>query len=204
KQMPFWDRSLDLVVLTSPDRDRLNGLVPVLSRYDVATVATCSEPGQGETYEAWLEALSARPTAPWIPVAGSVLLDLDPDVALHVLWPPADVVGPLVLQLAYGEARFLLLGDATTVVEEALVGAYGAELQSEVLQLARQGTQTSTSAPLLQAVAPQAVVVGLDEGRTLSSYVLARIMDIPLYQTGYDGTVDVRSNGATVDIRTSH
>jgi len=204
KQMPFWDRSLDLVVLTSPDKDRLNGLVPVLSRYEVTSVATSSEPGQGETYEAWSEALSARPTAPWTPVAGSVLLDLDPDVTLHVLWPPADVVGPLVLQLAYGEVRFLLLGDATTVVEEALVGAYGAGLQSEVLQLARQGAQTSTSAPLLQAVASQAVVVGLDEGRTLSSYVLARLMDVPLYQTGRDGTVDVRSNGMTIDICASH
>jgi len=204
KQMPFWDRSLDLVVLTSPDRDRLNGLVPVLSRYDVATVATSSEPGQGETYEAWSEALSARPTASWAPVAGSTLLDLDPDVTLHVLWPPADVAGPLVLHVTYDEVRILLLGDATTVVEEALVGVYGAELQSEVLQLARQGAQTSTSAALLQAVAPQAVVVGLDEGRTLSSYVLARIMDVPLYQTGRDGTVDVSSNGATIDIRTSH
>jgi len=204
KQMPFWDRTLDLVVLTSPDKDRLNGLVPVLSRYDVATVATSSEPGQGEMYEAWSEALEARPIGSWAPVAGSALLDLDPDVTLHVLWPPADVVGPLVLHLTYDEVRFLLLGDATTVVEEALVGVYGAELQSEVLQLARQGAQTSTSAALLQAVAPQAVVVGLDEGRTLSSYVLARIMDIPFYQTGRDGTVDVSSNGTTVDIRTSH
>jgi len=204
KQMPFWDRSLDLVVLTSPDEDRLNGLVPVLLRYDVDTVATSSEPGQGETYEAWSAALAVRPTESWAPVAGSTLLDLDPDVTLHVLWPPADVAGPLVLHLAYGEMHFLLLGDATTVVEEALIGAYGAKLQSEVLQLARQGAQTSTSARLLQVVAPEAIVVGLDEGRTLSSYVLARIMDVPLYQTGRDGTVDVSSNGATVDIRTSH
>ena len=96
------------------------------------------------------------------------------------------------------------MGDATTVVEEALVVAYGHGLRSEVLQLARQGAQTSTSATLLQAVAPQAVVVGLDEGTTLSSYVLARIMDVPLHQTGRDGTVDVSSNGATIDIRTSH
>ena len=203
KQMPFWDRTLDLVVLTSPDKDRLNGLVPVLSRYEVTTVATSSEPGQGETYEAWAEALAARPTESWAPVAGSALLELDPDVTLHVLWPPAHIAGPLVLQVTYDEVCFLLLGDATTVVEEALVGVYGAGLQSEVLQLARQGAQTSTLAVLFQAVAPQAVVVGLDEGRTLSSYVLARIMDVPLYQTGHDGTVDVRSNGVTVDIRTS-
>ena len=204
KQMPFWDRSLDLVVLTSPDEDRLNGLVPVLSRYDVAAVAISSESGQGETYEAWSEALATRPTGSWAPAAGSALMDLDPDVTLHVLWPPAGVTGPLVLQVAYDEVRFLLLGDATTVVEEALVVAYGHGLRSEVLQLARQGAQTSTSATLLQAVAPQAVVVGLDEGTTLSSYVLARIMDVPLHQTGRDGTVDVSSNGATIDIRTSH
>ena len=35
--MPFWDRSLDLIVLTHPDADHLNGLVSVLERYDGVT-----------------------------------------------------------------------------------------------------------------------------------------------------------------------
>src|SRR3989344_5178167 len=33
--MPFFDKSLDLVVATHPDADHISGLVPVLERYDV-------------------------------------------------------------------------------------------------------------------------------------------------------------------------
>jgi competence protein ComEC len=38
RHMPFWDRSLDLVVLTHPDADHLSGLVPALERYGVRAV----------------------------------------------------------------------------------------------------------------------------------------------------------------------
>jgi competence protein ComEC len=53
-QMPFWDRSLDMVVLTHPDADHINGLVPVLERYQVATVLHRQIALDSETYAYWL------------------------------------------------------------------------------------------------------------------------------------------------------
>ena len=41
--LPFWDRSLDLVVLTHPDGDHLTGLLTVLDRYQVARVLDTSQ-----------------------------------------------------------------------------------------------------------------------------------------------------------------
>jgi len=38
RQMPFWDRTLDVMLLTHPDSDHVTGLVPVLERYWVETV----------------------------------------------------------------------------------------------------------------------------------------------------------------------
>ena len=38
--MPFWDRTLDLVVLTHPDADHISGLVSVLERYTVLHFVT--------------------------------------------------------------------------------------------------------------------------------------------------------------------
>ncbi|HJX37995.1 MAG TPA: MBL fold metallo-hydrolase [Anaerolineae bacterium] len=38
RRFPFWDHSLDLVVLTHPEEDHLGGLVEVLTRYDVSLV----------------------------------------------------------------------------------------------------------------------------------------------------------------------
>ncbi|MBC8264123.1 MAG: MBL fold metallo-hydrolase, partial [Anaerolineales bacterium] len=38
RRMPFWDRSIDLVILTHADEDHLAGLIPVLERYRVGQV----------------------------------------------------------------------------------------------------------------------------------------------------------------------
>ena len=57
--MPFWDRSLDLIVLTHPDADHLNGLVSVLERYEVALVAETGVESTSAQYASW-QALAGR------------------------------------------------------------------------------------------------------------------------------------------------
>jgi len=36
--MPFWDRSIDIVIATHADADHITGLVPVLGHYDVGAI----------------------------------------------------------------------------------------------------------------------------------------------------------------------
>ena len=38
KEMPFWDRSIDLIILTHPERDHLTGLIEVLEKYKVENI----------------------------------------------------------------------------------------------------------------------------------------------------------------------
>ena len=206
QRMPFWDRQLDLVILTSPDDERLAGLVPVLERYQVELVAAGPEEGHGSSYDRWRELLSARPQEAvgtlW---AGSVW-DLGDGVTLHTLWPePAGVPGPLVLQLRYGDVKLLLAGDATTVVEENLVAVEGEELRSNVLQVARHGATTSSTPAFLQAVAPEIAVISVGKDNRYGDpapAVLARLLDEVIYRTDRHGTVEVISDGAKVWVRT--
>ncbi|MBN1487913.1 MAG: ComEC/Rec2 family competence protein, partial [Anaerolineae bacterium] len=120
--VPFWDHDLDLVVLTSPDKERVAGLVPVLERYQVDYVLQGGEVGDGAIYQRWLDLLAARPPGSVGQLSASNTWTLDTGVVLHVLWPePANMAGPLVLKVAYGDKSILLAGDATTVVERELV-----------------------------------------------------------------------------------
>src|SRR3989344_1826726 len=41
--MPFWDRDLDLIVLSHPHFDHYNGLIAVLERYDVENIMEARE-----------------------------------------------------------------------------------------------------------------------------------------------------------------
>jgi competence protein ComEC len=199
RQMPFWDRTLDLVILTSPDDDRLNGLLSVLERFDVALVGYSPESRDSAMVAQWQTLLRQRAAGTSGELRQGDGWDLEPDVRLSVLWPPPDREGPLVLQLSYGEIRVLLMGDATTVVEEALVDAYGTALQSQVLQLPRQGTRTCCSVGLLQTVAPEVAVV---QGNRLDDITRAKLMDVHLYTTGSRGAVEIVSNGSDVEVRT--
>ena len=54
EKLPFWNRTIDLVVCTQPQADHITGLVEVLHRYKVKQVL---EPGvsyDSSTYREWL------------------------------------------------------------------------------------------------------------------------------------------------------
>jgi competence protein ComEC len=60
RHMPFWDRSLDVVVNTHPDADHLAGLPEVLGRYQVGQVILPDVGGESTLYAAWQEAMAAE------------------------------------------------------------------------------------------------------------------------------------------------
>ena len=200
--LPFWDRTLDAVVLTAPDQDRLAGLVEVLDRYQVDLVVSGTSDPTGTLAARWQSALEAKDRLSQRRVSQGDVLPLDESVTVHVLWPPMGHPGPLVLQVRDDKARLLIMSDATTMVEETLVATYGAALHTQVLLLPRYGAETCCRPDFLQAVSPELAMVGPGRGRTLDSGVWARLMDVELYQVGLVGAVDVTWEGDILHVHT--
>ncbi|MFP4344052.1 MAG: ComEC/Rec2 family competence protein [Anaerolineales bacterium] len=202
RRMPFWDRHIDLVVLTSPDDERLAGLVPLLERYDVEHIAMGPEAGAGPYYERWTALLEERAPGTVSVLRAGVTWELDPEVELRVLWPPPYAPpAPLVLQIVHGESVVLLPGAATTRVEDALVEG-GVGLESAVLLVPRGGAKTALSPDFLRAVAPEVTVISAGK-RGPAPQVLARLMDLPVYRTDLQGTVEIISDGRRLRVRPS-
>jgi len=203
RHLPFWDRQLDLVLLTSPDEARVTGLSALLERYEVDAIAVSPEVGDGPSYSRWTVLLADRPPGIVSQLIEGAVWDFGDGVSLRALSPPAGQSVPVVLQLQYRDISVLLMGDTTTRAEEALVARYGAALQSQVLQLGRYGHRASSSAALLQAVTPEYAVIGYWPNTDLE-LLKARLMTVPLYETQLRGTVRLTSDGETVDIRTAN
>jgi competence protein ComEC len=207
REMPFWDRSLDLVILTHPDSDHLSGLVPVLERYSVRAVMASAEFPESELARAWEQALAVAGAERIQPGTGTRIKSSD-GVSLDVLHPDpgTSFVGAdsndssLVMRLEYRDVTFLLPGDIGGGVEGELVRS-GLFLPSTVLKVAHHGSDSSSTTAFLKAVQPQVAVISVGADNKFdhpSPQVLDRLEGTLLYRTDRDGSVAVSTDGHTL------
>jgi competence protein ComEC len=203
RQMPFWDRSLDVVIATHPDADHADALISAIERYDVAQLVTNG--ANGDEDAAFAALLNAAQSDGTIHVAQSgETLDLGDGVRLEILQVGAPGMdegndASVVARLVYGELAVLLTGDAAEAAETALL-ASGRPLAATVLKAGHHGAATSTGADFLRAVAPRVVVISVGADNSYghpAPATLARIAaaGATVLRTDEVGTIELTSDG---------
>lgn len=215
KEMPFWDRSIDLVVLTHPDADHITGLVEVLERYRVGGWLDNGRPDADTLYAECLILLKAA-SVPRHTVHAGDHVDLGQGLVLETLHPPPDLMAgtdadsnnnSLVFHLNWGEASFLLTGDVEAEAEQLLVGS-GQSLSADVLKVAHHGGGSSSSAEFLAAVQPRYAVISVGAenhfGHPVQAVLdrLAQPGDATVLRTDESGTIEFVTDGQRLWIRT--
>ncbi len=205
--MPFWDRTLDLLVLTHPDADHMAGQVEAAGRYSIEaaweTPASAADPASA----GWRSAVERAGAQIQVQYARG-WADLGDGVALWILSPPArgfagedaDNQNSLVAKLVYGDFTVLLTGDAGTAAEQALL-AQGAPVAAAVLKVAHHGSKSATGAAFVDAVgAPIAVIqvgAGNDYGHP-NAETLGRLAGRAILRNDEDGRIHLWSDGRQV------
>lgn len=165
KVMPFYDRSLDMILATHPDLDHIGGFPSVLRRFDVGKIVWTEAESDSDTYKAFVSDVVSEQAQVLYARRGQLMLDVESGVYLDILFPDRDVSGmeanatSIVARLVYGETSFLLTGDTTKGIERYLVDVYGNELDVDVLKLGHHGSKTSTSEELLSVTAPEYAII---------------------------------------------
>ncbi len=217
QHLPFWDRTIDLVVLTHAHDDHVTGLVEVLRRYQVGQVLypqgiDCDS----NAYDEWLNVIDEKGIESTRAQAGQVI-QLGDGATLEVLHPPLDLLpgtesdidnNGVVLRLEMGEVSFLLAADLYADGELYLIDR-GLELRSTVLKVGHHGSSTSTSSEFLAVVSPQvaAISVGADNpfGQP-SDEVMARLSERlgqdRVYLTSERGTITFTTDGQRLWVET--
>lgn len=163
-ELPWYDRSIEMMLLTHPQADHMTGLLDVLDRYDVRRVLAGPGVDRSTTYGAWLDAVRAEGTSVETVRQGRVF-DLDYGVRIEVLGPdPVEAVDPqvnntgAVLRVSWRDVSFLLPADIEAMAERALL-TDGADLRATVLKVPHHGSKTSSTRAFLDAVRPSYAVV---------------------------------------------
>ena len=205
--MPFWDRTLDLVVLTHPDADHMAAQVEAAGRYGIEAAWETPASAAAPAGAAWRSAVE-RAGAQLQVQSGGGWADLGDGVALWVLGPPAqgfagedaDNQNSLVAKLVYGNFSVLLTGDAGTAAEQALIGK-GAPIAATVLKVAHHGSKSATGAAFVNAVgAPIAVIqvgAGNDYGHP-NAETLERLGGRMILRNDEEGRIHLWSDGRQV------
>ena len=162
--MPFWDRSLDVVLATHPDQDHVGGLPAAISRMHISSVVTTENTSATGAYSAFEKAISEKQPIHILARTGERII-LDNGIVLEILFPDRNTEGwetntaSIVARLAYGDKSFIFTGDSPQSVEQYIVGKNGGSIKSTVLKLGHHGSRTSSSKVFLSAVNPEYAVI---------------------------------------------
>jgi competence protein ComEC len=215
-KLPFWDRTIDLVVCTQPHADHVTGLVEILLRYNVKQVLNAEVSYNSSIYQEWLRLLEDKGIEYNIACAGQEI-DLGNGAKMEVLNPPEGLFeetshdvdnNGVVLRLTWGKISFLFTADIREEAEFELIGQR-ANLKSTVLKVAHHGSKTSTCQQFLAAVDPEVAVISAGVGNPFghpSAEVVERLIDRlgedNVYRTDKDGTIELMTDGEKLWVET--
>lgn len=206
KILPFYDRTIDLFILSHPNKDHFNGFFEILDKYKIRTVLLNNFTYPSSSFQKLIEELKKRHILiikgfegvriSWPACAGERT-----ENKLLVVYPPENLIfsnnlndSCLVLDLALETNHFLFTGDISSTQEKKL-SSFLASLkdQIKVLKVAHHGSNYSSSDLFLKTFKPKIAIIEVGENTYNQPHpdVLKRLNDIgaQIFRTDINNTI---------------
>ncbi|MBI5414671.1 hypothetical protein HZA38_04110 [Candidatus Peregrinibacteria bacterium] len=165
QDLPFWNREIELMVVTHPEKDHFVGALESLKVYSVKNVFLTGANGKTSEFREFLSLLSEKD----IPVFFS---DSEKDfwidgVFFDIFSPEKPLMGKeiqkmnnsgIVLRVTFEDQSILLTADIEADGEKEILKK-PVPLKSDILKVAHHGSKTSSSPEFLEAVQPKISVI---------------------------------------------
>ncbi len=211
KELRWWDKTIDLMILTHPHDDHVGGLNDVISYYKVKKILYTGVVHNAPAYINWLNLIKDN-NIPLIIISHQQAINLGKDCKLEIIYPFNDLSGKevdnlnnssIIVKLVYKNTSFLFTGDAEIEQEQELLKS-NIDLSADVLKVCHHGANTSSSENFLKAVNPKIAVIQVGKDNKFnhpSRRVIKRMekMGIEIFRNDLDGTVRLFSDGDIVE-----
>ena len=219
RHMPFWDRKIEVVLLTHPQLDHFGGLSEVFKRFQVERFVATSLDSSSQAYQALISMVGGSGIQVLNPTTGMVirsgLLYLD------IVWPSdgfqtaaggvsrSNILGvftskkdandfSVVANLRLGKFDALLTGDIGPKVVSEIIRT-GKVRDVEYIKVPHHGSKNGLTKELLDAAVPEVAVISV--GKNSFGHPHREILDllkeydIKVKRTDENGDVEVISDG---------
>ncbi|MFA6382843.1 MAG: ComEC/Rec2 family competence protein [Parcubacteria group bacterium] len=167
KLVPFWDRNIEMIIVTHPDADHITGLVDVMQNYNIGIVMQTNGTSDSQIFKKF-EDLIRMKKIETIEAQRGEKINLAENTEIEILNPSLETpisaedtnASSVVARLIFGENTFLFTGDLPVEQEAELINK-NINLAAKVLKIAHHGSKYSTSREFLQAVNSEDAVISV-------------------------------------------
>lgn len=206
---------IDILVLTHPHDDHVQGLIPLLRDFRVGMVLDPGISYESECYGRFLSLVEAR-RIPYRRAVRGQVVDFGDGIRAEVLHPPTsgglvatedDVNNDsIVLRITSPGSSLLLAGDIGIEAEDDIL-RFRVHVRSDLLKVAHHGSGSSTSDEWLDAVRPRWAVISVGRNNSFghpSREALERLAahGVKAYRTDRDGAVVLEVGAGREEVRT--
>lgn len=224
RYVPFWDRDIEVVILTHPQVDHFNGLIEVFKRYDVQVFLATPVDSSTQAYQVLKKVVGGsgakvvNPTTGMVVRFGLLYLDILHPSEQFVLSNAEGSVSKSVLgaidtkrdlneysvvvNLRLGEFDALLTGDigpkvSNKIVEELVLSG---SRRIEYIKIPHHGSKNGLTEELLEVSRPEVGVISAGKNNRYGHphdevIKLLSEREIKILRTDLDGDVEIITDG---------
>ncbi len=210
--MPFFDRSIDVVLNTHPDKDHIGGLPEVLRRYEVARVLGPGVESDSGTYGYYRQLIETK-NIEYTEARRGQVINFGDGAYAEILFPDRNLDGisndnnaSVIVRVVYASTSVMLTGDASQSIERYLVSLDSAGLDSDILKAGHHGSRTSSAPGFVRVVSPVWAIISAGKDNQYNhphNEVLAVFASsgVAVLSTYEHGTIIFESDGKTFQKR---
>lgn len=181
-KMPFWDHTIEMMFLTHPQQDHMQGQIEIFKRYKVEKVGWTTVENETELFKQWQQSLKEEGSQVYVAKADDRLNIKK--LSIDILWPSQDKLNQwqylrpedlnetsIVLRLEYhepgsgysspaGEFCAYLTGDLPKEILEALLLE-----KCQLLKISHHGSKTGTNQQILDSIDPEIAIIQVGKNR---------------------------------------
>jgi len=203
KHMPFYDRKIELVILSHPHKDHFFGFIPVFERYDIDSIVFFKPEVPTSTFNQLLTLIKNNKTKVLLPstvqsisIAGDRLSLLN---GKNIIDKNNLNASSLIFLFQEDNFRALFTGDATSMALNRLVGnGRDRSLRNiDILKIPHHGSKTGLSTKFLHLANPKVAVISVGKNNSYghpSKEVLDQLkaLKIKIMRTDINGDIVFR------------